>query len=112
MLRINRLAAVTAATALVAPAGTAAAAQDLRSPDARDAAAVVRQDLRSPDARDSASRPVTPPPAVRVVEESSSGGFEWGDAGIGAVGMLGVVLLSGGVALRVVHRRPRAPLAH
>jgi hypothetical protein len=39
------------ALALTAP-GAAAAAQDLRSPDARDAAQL--QDLRSPDARDAA----------------------------------------------------------
>jgi hypothetical protein len=36
-------------------AGTTDPRQDLRSPDARDAASPVPQDLRSPDARDAAS---------------------------------------------------------
>ena len=39
----------------LAMTSTAAAQQDLRSPDARDAAAAARQDLRSPDARDAAA---------------------------------------------------------
>ena len=101
--------------------GAASATQDLRSPDARDAALAAEasppQDLRSPDARD-AAREVA---VVRIDSAdaspsrstpSVSDGFEWGDAGIGAVGMLGIVLLFGGVALRVVHRRTRVPFAH
>lgn len=93
-------------------------AQDLRSPDTRDAAraaeadptvAVSGQDLRSPDARDAAGgRGTFNAPDVRVVtvsEPSSSGGLDWGDAGIGAGGLLGLILLGLGSTLLVVHRR-------
>ena len=38
-----------------------------------------------------------------------SGGFDWGDAGIGAVSILGLVVLSGGAVLA---SRKRRPLAH
>jgi hypothetical protein len=136
MLR-HRLVTAVAAAALVCPAA-AAAQQDLRSPDARDASGSARQDLRSPDTRDSAPAPVvvdhaavvsrdlrspdardaaTRPspldtPVVRVAADAPSTGFEWGDAGIGAVGMLAIVLLIGGVALRVAPGRGRVPLAH
>ena len=90
--------------------------QDLRSPDARDAATlpqrgvesvIARQDLRSPDARDAARdiRPVSVP--VTPVVGDGSDGFEWGDAGIGAAGMLGLVALLGGVVLLGVQRRRR-----
>jgi hypothetical protein len=47
------LALLAAIGALAATPGVAAAQQDLRSPDARDAA--LTQDLRSPDARDAAA---------------------------------------------------------
>lgn len=58
--RITRaLTAALAITALAAPTAFAKPVQDLRSPDAKDAAAQARtlQDLRSPDARDAATRP-------------------------------------------------------
>ena len=78
--------------------------QDLRSPDARDAAE-GRGTWNAPD--------VT---VVRVAEPSTSpspsGGLDWGDAGIGAGGLLGLILLGTGGALLVVHRKqgdPRQP---
>ena len=86
-------------------------AQDLRSPDARDAALAaqtqVAQDLRSPDARD-AGRPESPP-ADTVVEirEAPGSGFDWGDAGIGAAGILAMLSIAGGLALMVTSRRRR-----
>jgi hypothetical protein len=92
--------------------------QDLRSPDARDAAREAgtvtepRQDLRSPDARDAARelpRVVVSPPAVEV-REAPSGGFDWGDAGIGAAGALGLFSLAAGSALVVTGRRRRSAL--
>lgn len=95
------------ALSLTAPA-TAAAQQDLRSPDTRDAATVVRQDLRSPDARDagvvrqSASSLSAPAPSPVA---APSGGFSWGDAGIGAAGMLGLLLGGAGVSVLVAHHR-------
>jgi hypothetical protein len=78
--------------AIAAPAAPAAARQDLRSPDARDAAraATVVQDLRPPDVRDAAQPRFTPSqrltpasPASRPVVASASGptGFPWLEAG-------------------------------
>jgi hypothetical protein len=64
--------------------------QDLRSPDARDAAIASiesgKQDVRSPDARDAGREPTTVPVPEPVVEvrEVPGSGFDWGDAGIGA----------------------------
>jgi hypothetical protein len=93
-------------------------AQDSASFDARDAAtrtptvadAAGDIDRRSPDARDVAdgrgawnSPPVT---IVRVPQPaSSSSGLDWGDAGIGAGAVVGLMLLALGSALAIVHRR-------
>jgi hypothetical protein len=41
---------------------------------------------------------------------SSSQGFQWGDAGIGAAGVLGLVGVGSGAAL-VIRRRVRQPVA-
>ena len=91
--------------------------QDLRSPDAQDAARnpvatyepSVGQDLRSPDAKDVARNPVATyqPGQISVgqVRAVPSGGFDWGDAGIGAAGMLAIVALGIGTLLTVEHRR-------
>jgi hypothetical protein len=119
--------------------------QDLRSPDAQDAArqagAVTEtgQDLRSPDAQDAAAsrglyesgrgpyvldRGYGSPdaadvardlPPVRisapVVQASApSGGFDWGDAGIGAAGMLGLFSIAAGSVLLMTGRRRRGAL--
>jgi hypothetical protein len=103
-------------------AGTTSAAprQDLRSADARDAAQTAygrhgqpQQDLRSPDTRDYADgRGTFNAPEVTVVRETEpappSAGIDWGDAGIGAGGMLGLILLALGSSLAVVHRRQSA----
>jgi hypothetical protein len=84
--------------------------QDFRSPDARDAALQSVQpeitqspsalrDLRSPDARD-AARDIVQVPQTPVVVAEPSSGFEWGDAGIGAGVLCGVLaLLLGGFVL-------------
>ena len=42
---------------------------------------------------------------LRQTTDSSSTGFAWGDFGIGAAGMLGLVLLLGGVVVAVRQRR-------
>ena len=92
--------------------------QDLRSPDARDAASgvssmPVQQDLRSPDARDAASVSVRPSvPAAPVERPRVSDGFEWGHAGIGGAAMLALVLALGGLTLLVTRRRVGAPFMH
>jgi hypothetical protein len=69
--------------------------QDLRSPDARDAAA-GRGSFNSPE--------VT---VVKVAQPSASpdGGLDWGDAGIGAAALLGLLLLGLGGTFAVIHRR-------
>ena len=106
--RITRtgLAVAAAATLGVTP-GAVASGQDLRSPDARDAASGPVQDLRTPDTRDLATRGALPQrsiPAPRIVE-ISPGGFDWGDAGVGAGGALGLVLLVTGTGAALVRRR-------
>jgi hypothetical protein len=95
--------------------------QDLRSPDAVDAAAhrglyeakkdprVLNRDYGSPDAADAARN--LPPvqvatPTIEVRE--ASGGFNWGDAGIGAAGMLALFSIAAGSALLLGGRRRRA----
>jgi hypothetical protein len=96
--------------ALAAPA--AYAQQDLRSPDTRDAAAAAAQrytDLRNPDTRDIADRGGVSPKVtvveVPVASSSAEGGLDWGDAGIGAAAMLGLILLAAAGALAVTHRK-------
>jgi hypothetical protein len=96
--------------------------QDLVSPDARDrtraastADAPNAIDRRSPDAKDTADgRGTWNAPNVTVVRVPeaqsvpSSTGLHWGDAGIGAGAMLGLILLALGSILAVVHRRQSA----
>jgi hypothetical protein len=125
MLRIHRFTIATVAIALCAAAPAAAQTQDLRSPDAIAAGqpkAPQIQDYRTPDTVDPVD-PVEPtadlrapdnrfgqptgapaPARVRIVEVPSSG-FGWGDAGIGAAGMLAVVMLGAGVGMVGMHHR-------
>ena len=95
-------------------AETPQVAQDLRSPDARDAAIQaakptpqVAQDLRSPDARDvgRVATPVSQP--VVEIREVPSNGFDWGDAGIGAAGILAMFSIADGLTLLLGSRRRR-----
>jgi hypothetical protein len=94
-------------------AETPQVAQDLRSPDARDAAVQaaetpqVAQDLRSPDARDAGpASPAVQQPVVEI-REVPSNGFDWGDAGIGAAGILAMFSIAAGFTLLVGSRRRR-----
>jgi hypothetical protein len=100
------------------PDAEASSPQDLRSPDARDAALAAEasspQDLRSPDARDAAREAaVTHVESARAAPSRSapsvSGGFEWGDAGIGAAVMLALVGVASGTLLVVGRSRHRTP---
>jgi hypothetical protein len=80
---------------------------DLRSPDARVAfepapSGNVGGDLRSADAR-VAFEPT--PVATSPVAQVSSRGFQWSDAGIGAVAMLGLISLCGGALFLLAGRR-------
>jgi hypothetical protein len=103
---ISRLLAVALACALLA--APAAGAQDLRSPDARDAAAASAggpsQDLRSPDARDAASassglqlEPMSPPEvspntlvdaSTGAPDEATGGNLDWTLIALSAGGFL------------------------
>ena len=94
--------------------------RDLVSPDARDAARQANPvtDLRSPDARDAARNPVATyqPGRAPIVQaqqpvlQAPPNGFSWGDAGIGAAGMLALIALVAGTLMIGSHRR-RGPLA-
>jgi hypothetical protein len=92
---------------------------DLRSPDAKAseprgasvssdvAQGNALQDMRSPDARGGSGVTTYTPGAIlspRVVSVPANG-FQWGDAGIGAAAMLGLVALCGGMMLVVSSRR-------
>ena len=56
-------------------------------------------------------RPTTtsPQPAVQIVRVSTPGGFDWGDASIGAAGALGLSMVALGGGLMIAARRTRAP---
>jgi hypothetical protein len=112
--RVLRAAAVAVTLAATSPA-VAAASQDLRSPDTRDAAqgtaapAAGGVDLRSPDARDfAAGRPVSDQPVFVVVpvphDTTVADRLDWTDAGIGAGGAL-VLVATGLAGVFVVARR-------
>jgi hypothetical protein len=88
---------------------------DLRSPDARNPSPAV--DLRSPDAVDAAQHRVAtlqPGHATALQPQQSfvqgpANRFNWGDAGIGAAGMLALIALAGGTLMIASHRR-RGPV--
>lgn len=91
-----------------------APSQDLRSPDARDAAEgrttstpvpPAYQDRRSPDTRDAADGRGTAFAAAPVITVTGADGFKWSDAAIGAGGATGLLAIAtaGGIAVR--HRR-------
>jgi hypothetical protein len=95
--------------------------QDLRSPDAKDASEgrglyadaasgpyVLERGYGSPDAVDAArDLPPVQIPAPVVATGEPSGGFDWGDAGIGAAGMLALFSIAAGSALMLTGRKRR-----
>jgi hypothetical protein len=100
------IAIALAVGAATAPA--AAAQQDLRSPDTREAAQRALQDFRSPDARDSSEgRGMDTAPIVEFVEVAEPSGFDWSDAGLGAAGGIGLMLVGTGGAIATVRLRRR-----
>jgi hypothetical protein len=130
--RIHRpiTACVLVAFAMTSAAAASAPQQDLRSPDARDAAAgrgtvnapdaitsqvftdrqraIVEGFKRSPsyhEARREAATVVKPPQPAPVLADD---GIDWGDAGIGAGSLLGVIALGLAAAVTILHRRRRA----
>lgn len=110
--RLTRSAAIGLALAALTAPTAAAQQQDLRTPDARDAASVGQTppDLRSADARDAAAgRGTFSAPQVTVIKvpqsTPSAGGMDWGDAGIGAGAILALIALGVGGSIAVVRRR-------
>ena len=113
MKRIHRLTTAASTVLLVAVFAASPAwaqTQDLRSPDARDAAAghvktapvAGSEDLRSPDARVPAER--TTPVVVRVEQEPDAG-MSWDSAAIGALIAAGLLVALAGAATLVARRR-------
>jgi hypothetical protein len=93
--------------------------RDYGSPDALDAARqpavrgtyVLNRDYGSPDAADAAR--ALPPVQTAVLEprNTPSSGFDWGDAGIGAAGMLALFSIAAGSALLLTGRKRRHGIA-
>ena len=91
--------------------------RDYGSPDRIDAAPrnapsyVLNRDFGSPDAVDAARD--LPPVQIPVIEarDVPSSGFDWGDAGIGAAGMLALFSIAAGSALLLTSRRRRHGIA-
>ena len=112
MLRAQRISTIGAVTLALAVPTAAGARQDLRSPDAADPPPVVSvprdrgRDLRTPDAKDATQpRTTVTPVVITPSAREPQTGFQWSDAGIGAAGMLGIVVLVAGVALLTSRRR-------
>jgi hypothetical protein len=99
---IKHTAALAVAIAALAAPG-ALAQQDLRSPDARDAAA-GRNDPRI----QTSSLAGTTSSPQEVVVAPAPNGFDWGDAGIGAAGGLGFALAGVAGSLAIAGRRRHA----
>ena len=101
------------------PSSAAEETQDLRMPDTRDAAAassasddqrpyVLQRDYGSPDTVDAArDLPPVQIPAPVVASAEPASGFDWGDAGFGAAGMLALLSIAGGSALLLTGRKRR-----
>jgi hypothetical protein len=68
-------------------------------------AASARVDHNPPPAK----TPLSSQPAVQVVRVSAPGGFDWGDASIGAAGGFGLSVLAIGGGLVIAQRRGRRP---
>jgi hypothetical protein len=104
-----RLAAATAVAALTVPVAALAGQTDGRSADTLDAAyaaqhaSLTPSDGRSPDTLDAASAP-------RPVVFAIPGGFDWGDAGIGAGLTGGLLVVAGGAGAVWARRHPRGPM--
>jgi hypothetical protein len=81
---VRGLALAAVISALAAPIASAISDEQVR-PDAR-----VKSELRA-----------TP---VRVVEVEADHGFDWGDAGIGATGVLALLAIGAGAAIATGHR--------
>ena len=115
--RITRLAVLAiVAGAIAAPTASAGLPPEQANMHASTAQAVAddqpKQDLRSPDAADAAAgRGTFSAPDVVVVKvddpkpQPVANGLDWGDAGIGGGAIAGLCLVALGSGLVVTHRR-------
>jgi uncharacterized iron-regulated membrane protein len=84
---------------------TATPAQARHAPAER---ALATPPVRLIDAATRHHHPESVQPPTRIVIAARADGFDWGDAGIGASGALGAVLLVGGSALLIKRNDRRA----
>jgi hypothetical protein len=121
MRRIQLITAAVLALACSLPPATAVAQQHVQSLDVRDAGAaspgmytdrereMVRQFKSTPKYK----RILLQTRLQRLEREAAtatavpSSGFDWGDAGIGAAGMLGLFSIAAGSTLLIMNRRRR-----
>ncbi len=91
------------------PASSYYTKQQLEAMSARWAIEAALSSL-TPAQRQSLLQGAAPAPIVRT----SSGGFDWGDFGIGAAGMLGLVMVAGGAlgVARLGRHVPHLPARH
>jgi hypothetical protein len=117
--RRRRSRAVTAVVSLMfialPPAASAQSRDNQLMKRTASTGALGRQDLRSPDARDAAEgRGTFNSPQVVILRAAPqprpapSPGIDWGDAGIGAGGLLGFSLIALAGTLFLAHRRRAA----
>ena len=106
MGRTTFITTVALAAALTVP--VAAGAKPYQEPPSSGASPAY-QDLRSPDARDAAEGRTTyvVPPLVKLTPGRD--GFDWGDAAIGAAGASGLLAISLAGAMTLRRRQTRPP---
>jgi hypothetical protein len=115
MLRRSHITTATALLAVAAAPASAATYEQLHgtAPPPSSASAEQLEQARGaaldlPRVHYPTPKVATEPPAPLVtVTESPSGGFDWGDAGIGAAGMLALFGLAGGSVLLLTARKRR-----
>jgi hypothetical protein len=115
---VSGLALALIAAALTIPAAAAARPIDVSSTGTAqaDRATAATQDQGGPIHRGEGSRAVVKPtvtvtPTATPTAANSAGGFDWGDAMIGAGGALTLVALIGAGGLSLRSRRHVAPAA-
>jgi hypothetical protein len=102
--KLKALATGLVAAAFAAPVTHAAVDRDARHQALLDKAPQAQVDARHQSLLERGGNGTTVY-VTKVASQSTSGGIDWGDAGIGAGTAVGVILLGAGGAL-VIRRRP------
>jgi hypothetical protein len=111
------LAVTLVLAAITAPTASAQASWVVRPNPDEQAAQLARVAATRPDQSTWVVRPnpdeqyPTPAPVAIVRVTDPTGGFHWGDAGIGAAGTLGLILAATGGTLLIARRRNDPPTA-